>query len=74
MRFQAWDVKLDSQVAFRSFCVLTVADECEAVTELEVGLSDDVAFESRSGRNTEVTATAQSEDQLFTGWHRRRAA
>ena len=61
---KARSVELDSQIAFGQFLRTDVADEGEAVTVLEVSLSDDVAFESRGSRNTEVAAIAQSKDQL----------
>src|SRR3984885_4785891 len=77
---QARNVKLDGQIAFRQFLRADIADESEAVTELEVGLSDDVAFEARCSRNTEVAAIAQSEDHFLAtsdgggNGHRRRSA
>ncbi len=75
-----WVIQADSQITFREFLRSDIADEGEAMAELEVRLSDDVAFEAGGSRDTEVSAIAQSEDQLLTasdrlrGGHRRRSA
>ena len=61
---EAWGIQLNGQVTLSQFLRTDIADEGEAVAVLEVGLSDNVAFESRSSRYTEVAAITQSKDQL----------
>src|ERR1700733_4913977 len=62
-------VKLQSQVARAEPLSTLVGDQGEAVAVLEVGLSDDVAFESRRSRDAVVTTAAQGEDQFRTTGH-----
>ena len=62
---EAWNIQLDSQVTFGQLLRTNVADESEAVAELEVGLSDDVAFEARGCRDSEIATIADGEDQFL---------
>ena len=65
-------VEADGQITFRQFLRTDIADEGEAVAVLEVGLSDDVAFEPWSRGNGDAGRTAarntatvkQGEDKL----------
>src|SRR5580658_5983319 len=66
------DIQADCEVAFRTAGLSTHQTEVgKTVAILEVRLSDDVTFKSRRCRDSVVTATAQIEDQLRTGRHRR---
>ena len=50
-------VELDCKVSFGQSLRTDVADESESVTVLELRHRDDVAFEARRSRDSEVTTT-----------------
>jgi hypothetical protein len=65
-------IEVDGQIAFRQFLGTDIADEGEAVAELEVGLSDDVTLEARCCRNSEVATITERKYQLLPAGYSRR--